>query len=262
MTNIAVFDSGVGGLTLLAALRQVHPQANYLYYADLAHVPYGNKNPEEIKKYIDQMMQAVIPFQPDVLILACNTATSVAINSLRATYERPDFHIVGMEPAVKPAAHHKVEHNKRIVVTATDLTLKLEKLNDLINSLHIGDRIIKLSLQALVTFAEQGLFDGAEVEGYLKDVFKKTDWSEVQTLVLGCTHFIYFYPIIRRLLPANVAIIDGNSGTVRRVMSLIPKAIDDHTTPTIRFMTSGQTSSESAVCFFEKCLKRAEAIIK
>lgn len=216
--RIAFFDSGVGGLTVLKAAMERYPSATYLYYADKENVPYGKKTPKEIKRYVSKAVAYLIQQDIDILVIACNTATSVAVKKLRKQYEIP---IIGMEPAVKPALLHLDHERTKVLVCATKLTLKLDKLKDLITDLDAGDKTRFLSLQKLVTLAEEGQMDGPEVEKYLKKKLKPIKWGKISALVLGCTHFIYYRDALRRLIPEHVAIIDGNEGTVDRVMHFV-----------------------------------------
>lgn len=257
--TIAVFDSGVGGLTVLAPLMEALPGARFIYYADLAHVPYGEKKPAEIHRYMDLCLEALAPYQIDLLLLACNTATSVAAARLRALH--PALPIVGMEPAVKPAAGLARPIDK-IIVSATDLTLRLEKLERLIEDLGIAPRIERLSLQKLVAFAEAGLFDGPEVERYLREQLAQVDLAHSGTLVLGCTHFIYFAPLLRRLLPDSIQIVDGNLGTVRRVLELLPAPEAEIAVEAPLFLVSGKRPAVEVEAHLQECLGRAQRVWK
>lgn len=260
MATIAVFDSGIGGLTVLQRLRNALPSAEYIYYADLEHVPYGKKSPTEIKIYMDRIIEDLVAAGSDAVVLACNTATSAAAASLRQKWDLP---IIGMEPAVKPAATVLPQKDGgRIIVAATDLTLQLEKLQKLIQSLNVEDKIDRLSLQDLVNFAEEGIFDGPEIDSYLKNTFAKIDLNKVQTVVLGCTHFLYFYESLRRFLPSHIDLIDGHDGTVRRVLSFFSCDIMERNNELnpIRYIVSGKPANSSELTFFDECMKRSEKI--
>ncbi len=260
MTTIAVFDSGIGGLTVLQRLRTAFPAAEYIYYADLEHVPYGQKSSLEIVSYMERIMEELVAAGSDAVVLACNTATSAAATSLRQKWDLP---IIGMEPAVKPAATILPQiDGGRIIVAATDLTLQLEKLQRLIQSLHVEDKIDRVSLQPLVEFAEKGIFEGPEIDDCLKNTFEKFDLNKTQTVVLGCTHFLYFYEALRRFLPSHVELIDGHDGTVRHVLSFFncETTVDNSELKSVRFIVSGKPANASQLIFFDECLKRSEEI--
>lgn len=215
--RIAFFDSGMGGLTVLHRAQQVYPHAEYIYYADSENVPYGTKSEKVITALVSKAVSFLMKKDIDILVIACNTATSVCISELRARYTIP---IIGMEPAVKPATLHAQYHDgpPKILVTATKRTLRQKKLNDLIQTLEAEDQVEMMSLQKLVKYAEKQQFSGPKVKKYLKSKFKDIDWQDYNSVVLGCTHFIFYENIIASLIPDHVQIIDGNEGTVCRMV--------------------------------------------
>ena len=213
---IGLFDSGVGGITVLREARRALPEADFLYYADTDNVPYGTKTREQVREYVLDAAEFLVRRGAGVLVVACNTATSVAVEELRRNYAIP---IIGMEPAVKPAVeNHK---DKRILVTATALALKLDKLKRLITRLDAEDIVDLLPLPGLVRFAEDMTFDEKSVLPYLREELSRFDMQNYQTVVLGCTHFIYFRPVFRALLGCDIDIIDGNQGTVNKLVSTL-----------------------------------------
>ena len=153
--RIAFFDSGIGGLTVLHQAIKQMPQEDYLYYADTDHVPYGRKTKEEIRQYVQEAVDFIATQDVKALVVACNTATSVAIQSLRARYSFP---ILGMEPAVKPAVRNAVI-SKRVLVTATPVTLREQKLQDLLFQVDQNHKTDLLPLPKLVELAERGCFE-------------------------------------------------------------------------------------------------------
>jgi glutamate racemase len=216
--QIGFFDSGIGGITVLHEALKVLPNEDYIYYADTLNVPYGPKPKAEVKKYIFNAIEFIIKQGVKAIVIACNTATSVAIADLRAKYSIP---IIGMEPAVKPAIRNNKDINKRVLVTATALTLKEEKLQNLIAKLDSGHIVDLLALPGLVQFAESFEFDEQIVLPYLQGQLSKYDLSKYGTIVLGCTHFPIYKDIFRKLLPPCVSIIDGNIGTVKNLERIL-----------------------------------------
>jgi len=233
--KIVFFDSGVGGLTVLHEALELMPYEDYIYYADTDNVPYGTKSPEQVKKLVFEAIEKLNRTEIKALVLACNTATSIAVEELRNTYS---FHIIGMEPAVKPAS---LIGNKKILVCATDNTLKQDKLVHLIDTLEVNDRIKMLSLQELVGFAEAFNFQSPKAVLYLRSRFEKINWEIYDSLVLGCTHFLYFRKQIRSLVPEHVQIFDGNKGTVARLCDLIKRS--NPKKGNIDFLVSGRMDS-------------------
>ncbi len=216
MEEIAFFDSGIGGLTVLKETIKLLPSENYIYFADTDNVPYGIKPKEEVKKYIFDAVDFLVGQRAKMIVIACNTATSVAIKDLRATYSIP---IVGMEPAVKPAL--KKNGNKKVLVLATSLTLAEQKLKELIENYDINHQVDKLPLDGLVSFAESFDFNSQKVIDYLKNEFLKVNIKEYGTLVLGCTHFLYFKNVMKSLVPEDTIFIDGNEGTARNIKKIL-----------------------------------------
>ena len=214
--RIGFFDSGVGGLTVLHAAAQALASSDFIYYADTDNVPYGDKTKEQVRDYVFRAADFLTGQGIDVLVVACNTATSVAIEALRQAYAMP---IIGMEPAVKPAVEN--HNNKRVLVTATQLTLREDKLRQLITRLDCEDIVDLLALPALVTYAERAVFDGDTLRRYLSGALNGRNVNRYQTVVLGCTHFIFYRQIFRSLLGPDIDIIDGNAGTVRQLVQTI-----------------------------------------
>lgn len=213
---IGFFDSGIGGLTVLHESLKKIQNADYIYYADTHNVPYGTKTKEQVRDFVLNAAGFIRELGADVLVVACNTATSVAIEDLRQEFDIP---IIGMEPAVKPAVENHID--KRILVTATELALKEEKLKKLISRLDCGDIVDLLPLTELVTFAENMTFDDPSVRAYLTKQFSRFDTSLFKAVVLGCTHFIYFRKVIKNILGPDIDIIDGNCGTVNRLIKTL-----------------------------------------
>ena len=215
MNKVVFFDSGVGGITVLVDAMNLLPNEDFVYFADTDNVPYGTKSKEEIKRLV---VDAVDFFDEDsikALVLACNTATSVVINDLRKKYRFP---IIGMEPAVKPASEN---FSKRILVCATERTIIENKLKDLILILNVQDRVDVVSLQSLVRYAENYDFHNEKIFEYLEHSFRSIDWNNYDSLVLGCTHFLFFKTHLLKVIPSHVNILDGNNGTVNRLKALI-----------------------------------------
>ena len=223
--TVGFFDSGVGGISVLEKAAVQLKYNKFLFYADSAHVPYGVKTREEIIDYVDHAVAFLHEQGAEIVVLACNTATSAAAEYLRNKYSFP---ILGMEPAVKVASKTlDANSDKKIIVTATELTLKLKKFEKLVHQLDINESVETCSLQKLVEFAENGDFDGPEVKKYLRNRLSSLEKNKISALVLGCTHFTFFKTLINdimyELLGYHVPIIDGNEGTVNYLETLVKK---------------------------------------
>lgn len=210
--KIGFFDSGIGGLTVLYEALKVLPQEDYLYYADTAHVPYGNKPKEIVRNYVLEAVDFMVGKGIQVLVVSCNAATSVAIDALRAKYSFP---IIGMEPAIKPAVSDSA--GKRVLVFATEMTLREEKFQRLVANVDNSGIVDYVPLQELVMFAERFEFDSEVIIPYLTKKLAPFDLCQYGTIVLGCTHFPYFKNLIRKVVPPAISIIDGNKGTVQNL---------------------------------------------
>ena len=215
---IGVFDSGIGGLTVIKKIVQVLPNEKYIYYADTDNVPYGTKSKEDVKKYIKQAIDFLISKNVKAIVIACNTATSIAVKELRQTYTIP---IVGIEPAAKPAVENRRE--KRVLIMATPTTIREEKLKYLLRRLEAEEYVDLVPMPKLVEFAENGDFTSKEVEQYIVDQLKNHNLEEYSELVLGCTHFPFFKEILSKIFPKDTQIIDGSLGVANRLKDILQK---------------------------------------
>lgn len=224
---VGFFDSGIGGVSVLEKAASQLPYTNFLFYADSAHVPYGKKTKADIVQYVDDAVAFLHRAGAEIIVLACNTATSAAAKYLREKYSFP---ILGMEPAVKVAAQTlDGDMSRKIIVTATELTLKLEKLDNLIHRLGVDSYVEEVPLQQLVAFAEQGIFEGKKVEQYLMQAFSACDMSHACAIVLGCTHFTFYKTLIGNIVVnltgRHIPVVDGNAGTVNYLATMVSEEI-------------------------------------
>lgn len=234
--SIAFFDSGIGGITVMKQAIEFMPDESYIYYADTKNVPYGIKPKDEVKKYVINAVEFLASKNIKALVVACNTATAVVINDLRSMF---DFPIIGMEPAVKPAILGN--SGKKILVTATTLTLNESKLEDLLSLFDKEQRTEKMAWDKLVRFAEKFDFNSGEVRAYLKDTLSLIDLEEFESIVLGCTHFVFYKDILEELIPESIKIIDGNEGTVKHLIAILGnnKLQTNNGTGSVQFYSSG-----------------------
>lgn len=248
--KIGILDSGIGGLTVLKEALRVLPGESYLYYADSANVPYGTKKKEIVRQYIFDGVAFLASQGVKALVIACNTATSIAVADLRREYTFP---ILGMEPAVKPAISKCA--GKRVLVFATPLELKEEKFVNLVSRLDADNIVDSLPLPGLVDFAEALVFDKKVISAYLKEELSGFDTSQYGTVVLGCTHFPYYRDSIREFFPGETEIIDGNAGTVNYLARILKEKglLADDTSGTVDFFVSGGKLADRAR--FETCLR-------
>ncbi len=210
--KIAFFDSGIGGLSVLAEALRRFRGADFLYFADEDHVPYGTKSRAQIVRLSLNAVGFLVSRGADGVVVACNTATSAAISELRGAFSVP---VIGMEPAVKLAADSFGARPTLLI--ATPLTIAGEKLARLVGRLEC--ETWSLPLPRLVEFAQDLEFDSPAVRAYLQGELAKFELERFGSLVLGCTHFNYFKDVLREILPSHVRIIDGIDGTLNRLAS-------------------------------------------
>jgi glutamate racemase len=218
--TIGIFDSGLGGLTVLAEALKRLPAENYLYMADTLHVPYGTKSEEEVRSFVLRTVEEMVAQGIDALVVACNTATSIAINELR---ERYSFPIIGMEPAVKPAVEMNRATGKKVLVWATPLTLRMPKYYALVSRVDEEGIVDSLPMPELVQYCESLQFDPGVLKDYFLTKLAPYDLKEYGILVLGCTHFPFYTSILRDILPPHIQIVNGNTGTVRRLSAMLSR---------------------------------------
>ena len=216
---IGVFDSGVGGISVLAELIQQLPMERYIYYGDSKNAPYGTRSLEEVKSLSLNVAGILAADGIKALVVACNTATSGAIRELREVLNIP---VIGMEPAVKPAIERP--HQGKVAVMATPFTLREKKFNTLISKYADPDEIIKLPCGGLVEIIEAHGGRSKELEEYLRGLYQQVDLNEISSIVLGCTHYIFIKELIEEIVGSRISLVDGNNGTVNQVERLLKQA--------------------------------------
>lgn len=246
---IGFFDSGVGGLTVLQEAMRALPHERYLYFADSENAPYGVQPKEEVRKLVLDAVAFMANQGIKALVVACNTGTSAAIEQLRQAY---DFPVIGMEPAVKPAVTGNTQ--KRVLVFATELTLREEKFKNLVARVDTEGLVDYLPLQELVRYAERFEFDEAVIRPYLEEKLAGLSLADYGTAVLGCTHFLFFKPILQKVLP-GIQIIDGNRGTVRNLQRQLGDQLNTDGAGEVDYFISGKAADSG---FFERYLVRLD----
>lgn len=208
---IGVFDSGVGGISVLRELVALMPNENYIFYGDSGNAPYGTKTLSEVQRLTCADAEYLLGQGVKALVVACNTATSAAIRILRAQY--PDIPVIGIEPALKPAVMAK--ENPRVLVMATPMTLREEKFRLLMERFEKRATILPLPCPGLVEFVERGELESRELERFLTELFAQYREQPVDCVVLGCTHYPFVKPMVQKVLGEHVLVFDGGAGTAR-----------------------------------------------
>ncbi len=235
---IGVFDSGVGGLSVLRAIREQHPEEDLIYIADQAHVPYGPRPKEEVRDFSLAIVRFLRRREAKLVVVACNTASAAALKALRTSY--PDLPFVGMEPAVKPAAEET--HSGVVGVLATPATFQGELYESTVERFAQGVRILQDTCPGLVNQIENGHIQGEETREILERALKPMLDQGVDKVVMGCTHYPFVIPLIEEILGPEVEVIDPAPAVARQVGRLL----DRHRLRTrpghsggVQYMTSG-----------------------
>lgn len=215
---VGVFDSGLGGITVLADLHRVMPYENIIYLGDSKNAPYGEKTQAQIYGHAQKIVEDFIAEGAKAILIACNTATSAAVEQLRANYSLP---IIGMEPAIKPALEQTPQG--KILVMATTYTLNHGRYQRLMQKLGAPERFVGAAGPKLVRYVESGIYSGDAVQEYLAEIIPNK--SEIGAVVLGCTHFLYLKPAIREFFGRDIPFFDANEGTIRQLRrQMTPRA--------------------------------------
>lgn len=207
---VGFLDSGLGGISVLGEALRVLPEENFLYFGDTCNIPYGDKPPHVVYQYTHAAVEQLIAHGCKAIVIACNTATSVAAAQLRQELPLP---IIGMEPALKPAS--LLPGDGRVLVMATRNTLTLPKFQALMEL--YGKDAIPLPCSGLMECVEDGELSGQRVERLLSELFAPYQRENIKAIVLGCTHYPFLRKTISRFFSPDVALVDGNLGTVRQL---------------------------------------------
>lgn len=206
---IGVFDSGVGGVSVLRELVALMPNENYIYFGDSANAPYGTKTLEQVVELVYHDAKYLYDTGIKALVVACNTATSAGIRLLREKYT--DIPVIGIEPALKPAVL-SAEH-PTVLVMATPMTVREGKFKQLMQRFETEAEILPLPCPGLMEFVERGELESEALEAYLRNLF--APYEKVDAVVLGCTHYPFLQGMIQKVLGENVKLFDGGAGTAR-----------------------------------------------
>ena len=215
---IGVFDSGVGGTSIWKEIHALLPHENTIYLADSINAPYGLKPKETIINLSVKNTEFLIDKGCKLIVVACNTATTNAIGTLRKHYSIP---FIGIEPAIKPAALHS--KTKSVGILATKGTLSSELFNTTSSLYAHGLNVVEQVGEGLVELIEMGKIDSEEMRALLKSYIKPMLDANIDYLVLGCTHYPYLIPLLLELLPKHVKIIDSGEALARQTKAVLEK---------------------------------------
>lgn len=238
---IGIFDSGVGGSSIWQEIHKLIPFENTIYLADSKNAPYGNKSSAEITALSIKNIEKLLELGSKIIVVACNTATTNAISTLRENYHIP---IIGIEPAIKPAALQTT--SKSIGILATKGTLSSALFSKTAEEFRKDLSVLEIIGEGLVSLIEAGNLDGPEMISLLKKHTKPMIDADIDYLVLGCSHYPYIIPQLKKILPENVKIIDSGEAVARQTKTVLQSLNllrEENTKPTLQFYTNAETDT-------------------
>lgn len=239
---IGVFDSGVGGLSVLRAIRAQMPNESVVYFADQGHVPYGPRALEEVRAFAEEITRFLLHQSAKAIVVACNAASAAALHHLRQTF--PETPFVGMEPAVKPAA--ETTHTGVVGVLATPATFQGALYASVVERFASGVTLLPHTCPGLVGQIERGELDSPRTRAILEDALRPMLARGIDTVVLGCTHYPFIIPLIEQIAGPTVRVIDPAPAVARRTGYLLEtsgRRAAGRRRGTLRFFTSGETDA-------------------
>jgi glutamate racemase len=243
--NIGIFDSGVGGLSVLKEIKEQFPRESLIYIADQIHVPYGNRSREKVLDFSKGIVRFLIQENVKLVVVACNTASAVALSELRRIY--PDMPFVGMEPAVKPAAE---ETSTGVVgVLATPATFQGDLYASTVERFARGVKVLQDTCPGLVEQIEAGNISHPQSRQILKKALEPMLEKNIDKVVMGCTHYPFVIPLIEDIVGPDIKVIDPAPAVSRQVGRLLDsyQLQSEDKTGTYQFLTTGDPQKLSAI---------------
>ncbi|MHB8777952.1 MAG: glutamate racemase [Anaerolineales bacterium] len=232
---IGIFDSGVGGLSVLRSIRELMPDEELIYFGDQVHVPYGPRSMVQIQNFSEGITRFLLKRDSKIIVVACNTASAAALKYLRVTF--PEISFVGMEPAVKPAAE-KTQTGK-VGVLATPATFQGELYASVVERFGAGVELFQHTCPGLVNQIEAGELDSPKTRAILEEALLPMLENNIDTVVLGCTHYPFVIPLIKQVAGENVRVIDPAPAVARQVRRLLEAE-----------GMMNQAGQNASICFF------------
>jgi glutamate racemase len=214
---IGIFDSGVGGLSVLREIRVQLPYESVLYFADQGHVPYGQRKADEVRTFSEQITRFLLKMGAKLIVVACNTASAAALRHLRQTF--PSVSFVGMEPAVKPAAEST--HSGVVGILATPATFQGEMYASVVERFGTGVTLLQETCPGLVEQVEKGELTASLTREILEHALRPMLKQGIDTVVMGCTHYPFVIPLVNQIVGSNVRVIDPAPAVVRQAVRLL-----------------------------------------
>lgn len=235
---IGIFDSGVGGISVLRAIREQVPNESVVYFGDQGHIPYGSRPMKQIRSFSEAITNFLLGQNAKIIVVACNTASAAALKYLREKF--PDVGFVGMEPAVKPAAENT--QTGKVGVLATPATFQGALYASVVERFANGVELFQDTCPGLVQQIEKGNLDGEETRRILEDSLHPMIEKNIDTIVLGCTHYPFVIPLIQQIVGDKVQVIDPAPAVAKQVGRLLETGgmrSESKSKREIKFYTSG-----------------------
>ena len=214
---IGIFDSGVGGISVLRAIREQMPEESVIYFGDQGHIPYGPCPMEQIRNFSEAITNFLLEHNAKIVVVACNTASAAALKYLRERF--PSVQFVGMEPAIKPAAEHT--QTGKVGVLATPATFQGALYASVVERFANGAELFQDTCPGLVQQIEQGNLNGEGTRRILEDTLLPMLEKNIDTVVLGCTHYPFVIPLIQQIAGNNVRVIDPAPAVAKQTRRLL-----------------------------------------
>lgn len=241
---VGIFDSGVGGLSVAREIRRALPSEHLLYVADTAYVPYGDRGEEEVRARTLAIGAWIQSQGAKVLVVACNTASGAALEALRETLHIP---VIGLEPALKPAVRET--RVARVGVMATSGTIGSARFQRLVDNYAEGVRVVRHPCPGLADLVEEGMLGGPELDARMEAYVAPLREAGVDTVVLGCTHYVFVRDAIQQALGPGVRLLDSGEAIARRTRQILAEAdaLQGDGPGSLRFLTTGEPLEVAAV---------------
>ncbi|MDO1502459.1 glutamate racemase [Winogradskyella maritima] len=233
---IGIFDSGIGGTSIFKEIATLLPHEDIIYLADSKYAPYGNKSKEDILKLSIKNTELLLEKGCKLIVVACNTATTNAIDYLRENYDVP---FIGIEPAIKPASLNS--KTKAIGILATKGTLSSALFHKTMNLYNEGVTVVERVGEGLVPLIEDGDLESETLQSLLQTYMQPMIKANIDYLVLGCTHYPYLVPMLKKMLPEDITIIDSGLAVARQTKAILEShnlLNNSKSTPKIEFFTN------------------------
>jgi glutamate racemase len=239
---IAILDSGVGGLTVVKEVMRQLPQEKIIYFGDTARTPYGPRPATEVLQFTHQIVDYLLQYQPKMIVIACNTATAVALHEIRAKVSIPVLGVI--HPGVRAAI--KMTRSNRVGVIGTEGTVRSGAYEQALRQISPNVHVESLACPQFVTLVEQGQTSGAATQAIVEQILQPMKATDMDCLILGCTHYPFLSEVIGEVMGPSIQLISSADETAREISTILyhrGQLAEVHEVPVHQFFTSGEVAS-------------------